>query len=185
MTVLARPLPRLLAVAGIQLLILLSILAFKQYTVWTAETVLLKTEPIDPRDLVGSYAVVRYEISTIDTAEVAGDNDVYGEVFVELREGEDGYWDAVAIHDGRDREFDDTVLIKGDAGYTYFSGNIAPKYNIRYGIEEIFIPEASGSQIPSGTSSRPVGVEVRVDRFGSADPRSFIIDDESIDLEQR
>jgi uncharacterized membrane-anchored protein len=179
----SRPLPRLLAVVGLQLLILLSIIGFKQYTVWTGETVLLKTQPYDLRDLLrGDYVTVRYDISTIDARTIAGDDDLYGDVYVELRQGADGYWEPVAVHNGREHEFDGTELIKGFAGYSYDGQST---YEIEYGIEEIFIPEGSGDQIPPSTRERPVGVEVKVDRFGNAVPRHFVVDGVPLDLERR
>lgn len=72
------PAKKLLIIVGIQFLVLLSVIGFKQYAVWTGETVLLKTTPIDPRDLLrGDFVAVEYQISTIDLDKVAQD-DAYG-----------------------------------------------------------------------------------------------------------
>lgn len=175
-----RPLTRILIVAGIQFLILFSIVGFKQYTVWTGETVLLKTQPVDPRDLLrGDYMRVRYEISTLDPAMLAGDRYASGDVYVELREGSDGYWQAVAIHDRREHSFEDTLLIKGQ-----MESRSPRSLDIEYGIEEIFIPEGSGGDLPVGLD-HVVAVEVKVDRFGNAVPRQFYVDGEPFELKRR
>lgn len=189
MSLLSRPLPKLIAVVALQFLILASVIGFKQYTVWTGETVLLRTQPVDPHDLVrGDHATVSYEISRLDSRDLAGDEDPYGDVYVELREGADGYWDAVAIHDERERAFDGTVLIKGTIERTgYIPGTARRDYSIyelTYGIEQVFIPEGSGDQIPATTDDTIVAVEVKVDRFGNAVPRRFFVDGVPLDLER-
>ena len=46
----------------------------KQMTLLTGKEVLLKTVPVDPRDLFrGDYVVLRYDISTIDLETVSTD----------------------------------------------------------------------------------------------------------------
>jgi len=177
----SRPLPKLILVAAVQLAILLSIIGFKQYTVWTSETVLLKVQPVDPRDLIrGDFIAVQYDISRIDTDDVAGDRYADGKVYVELERGDDGYWNAVAIHDDREHSFDGTVLIEGHTQRRSSSGILL----IEYGIEEIFIPEGSGADLPFGPD-HTVAVEVKVDRFGNAVPRRFFVNGEPFDLERR
>ena len=173
-------------VIAIQAVILLGVIGFKQYTVWTGETVVLETVPIDPRDLLrGDYVTVRYEISTLDTGDLAGDDSIDDTVYVELRREDDGYWRAVAVHEDRRRDFDDTVLLKGKV--TYQRGGFSrddDAYNIDYGIEEIFIPEGSGRTIDE-QRSRSLAVELKVDRFGNAVPRHLLVDGERLDLERR
>ncbi len=177
------PIRKLAIVVGVQVLILLSVLGFKQYTIWTGETVVLAVAPVDPRDLIrGDYMTVQYDISTLDPDKLAGDEYPSDRVYVELRESEGGTWDAVAIHDGRERSFDDTVLLKGDMKYRSFRNG--DELTVDYGIEEIFIPEGSGSQLPFG-DGHTVAVEVKVDRFGNAVPRRFLVDGEPFELERR
>ena len=178
-----KPIAKLAIVIAVQLLVLLSVIGFKQYTVWTGETVLLKVQPVDPRDLIrGDYVIVRYEISDIDTGQIAGDDYPYGTVYVELREDADGYWSAVAIHEDRDRTFDDTLLIKGKVNDAFVRGG-RNDLRIDYGIEEIFIPEGSGDQLPFG-NGHIIAVEVKVDRFGNAVARGFYVDGAPFELER-
>ncbi|HET6614863.1 MAG TPA: GDYXXLXY domain-containing protein [Dehalococcoidia bacterium] len=181
-----KPIVKLALVVGLQVLLLLSLIGFKQYTVWTGETVLLKVQPVDPRDLLrGDYITVRYDISTIDLDDVAGDDYVGGTAYVELREDRDGYWDAVAVHDDRARSFDDTVLIKAHViewNLNHRTGS--ERIELDYGIEEVFIPEGSGNQLSFG-DGHVVAVEVKVDRWGNAVPRRFYVDGEPFDLKRR
>jgi uncharacterized membrane-anchored protein len=173
-------LPKIGIVLAVQLLIIASVVGFKQYTVWTGETVRLAVAPVDPRDpFRGDYVTLTYDISRIDPDDLIGERYAYDTVYVELREGHDGIWDAVAIHDDRRREFEDTVLVKGKAEYLGGPDNLL---NIEYGIEELFIPEGSGRDIPW---DRNVAVELKVDRFGNAVLRHLLVDGEKLDLERR
>jgi uncharacterized membrane-anchored protein len=181
------PARKLLIIVGIQFLVLLSVIGFKQYTIWTGETVLLRTTPIDPQDLLrGDFVEVRYDISRLKRSDVEWDDApaCCGErVYVELEEQEDGYWTAVAVHLRRRHSRDGTVLIKGEAQGDYAEYEPST-VEIRYGIEQIFVPEGSGGDLPSGRD-HTVAVEVKVDRFGNAVPRRFFVDGQPFDLRRR
>jgi uncharacterized membrane-anchored protein len=178
------PAKKLLIIVGIQCLVLLSVIGFKQYTIWTGETVLLKTTPIDPRDLLrGDLIQVQYEISRLKRADVEWDDApicCYGTLYVELEKQDDGYWKAVAVHGMRRHSHDGTVLIKGEIQGEYELATA----EIQYGIEQIFIPEGSGGELPSGRD-HVIAVEVKVDRFGNAVPRRFFVDGQPFELRRR
>lgn len=177
------PLRKIALVVALQFLVLLGLLGFRQYTVWTGETVLLKVQPVDPRDLVrGDFVVLDYEISTIDLDQLAGDDELFDPtIYVELREGDDGIWQAIAVHNRRESSFDGTVLIRGK--YRFDSPQ-PERVRVRYGIENVFIPEGSGGDLPFG-EGHTVAVEVKVDRFGNSVPRRFFVDGEPFELKRR
>jgi uncharacterized membrane-anchored protein len=180
------PAKKLALVVAVQFLVLFSVIGFKQYTVWTSETVLLKVQPVDTRDLLRSYHTVEYEISRLDPASIAWDESAGRccgmPLYVELQKQDDGLWKAIAAHDGRTHTRDGTVLIKGEAQgrYTYSEQTVS----IRYGIEDIFVPEGSAGQLPTGRD-HTIAVEVKVDRFGNATPRHFVVDGQQVDLRRR
>jgi uncharacterized membrane-anchored protein len=181
---------KLLIVVAVQFAILLSVIGFKQYTEWTSTTILLRTAPVDPSNLTRSdFIALRYEISSIDRSTVTGDQCPGGDVYVELRRGGDGYWSAVAIHDRQvagsfartaSRMYSDSVLIKGTVQF----GDCRGKIDVHYGIEQVFIPEGNAGQLPTG-SGHTVAVEAKVDRFGNAAPRRFLVDGAPFKLERR
>jgi uncharacterized membrane-anchored protein len=176
-----KPIVKLAVVLGVQLFILLSLIGFKQYTIWTADTVLLKVQPVDPHDLLDSnYTSVRYEISSLELDDLAGDDDPEATIYVELQKQPNGYWEAVAVHDDRERSFDGTVSIEGEIDYRDYRNVI----EVHYGIEDIFIPEGSASQLPTG-EDHTVAVKVQIDRWGHSVPREFFIDGEPFPLERR
>lgn len=182
------PAKKLLIIVAVQLLVLLSVIGFKQYVIWTSETILLRIASNDPR-ILARNSFVSYEISTIDLDDVAGDDQYGGEVFVELQRGDDGYWVAVAVHGRRERTLDGTVLLRGDAGGFFddalgaWRPTSSGVMRVRYDIERIFVPESGAAALPSG-SGHVVAVQVRVDRFGDAVPEHFVVDGEPFDLKR-
>ena len=54
----------LVAALVLQVLVLLGLLGYARYPVWFGKEVVLRTVPVDPRDLLrGNYARLRYDIS--------------------------------------------------------------------------------------------------------------------------
>ncbi len=55
----------------LQVALLVGIIAYRQYWVATGEKILLRTAPVDPRDIFrGDYISLRYDISTLDLDDV-------------------------------------------------------------------------------------------------------------------
>jgi uncharacterized membrane-anchored protein len=89
----------------------------------------------------------------------------------------------------RERAFDGTVLLRGDAG-GFFDDNLGTwrptsggAIRVHYDIEQIFVPEGSAAALPTG-SGHVVAVRVKVDRFGDAAPQHFVVDGEPFDLKR-
>ncbi len=180
---------KLAIVAAVQILILLSIIGFRQWAVWTGHTVTLRVAAVDPHSLLqGQYPYVRYDISQIDRSSVRIVGKGTGDVYVELQRGSDGYWHAVAIHDGRGHAFKGTVLMKGHAArppqYPAKAPGSADVIYVTYGIENVSIAQGSARDVPSG-SGHDIGVEVQVDRFGQAVAKRFLIDGRPFGLHRR
>ena len=75
----------LVAALVLQVLVLLGLLGYARYPVWFGKEVVLRTVPVDPRDLLrGNYARLRYDISEAPMPEV-GVPRVGREVYVQLR----------------------------------------------------------------------------------------------------
>ena len=55
----------------LQVVLLIGIIAYRQHWVATGEKILLRTAPVDPRDIFrGDYVSLRYDISTLDLDEL-------------------------------------------------------------------------------------------------------------------
>jgi uncharacterized membrane-anchored protein len=83
----------------LQVVLLLGIVAYRQYWVATGEKILLKTAPVDPRDIFrGDYINLRYEISMLDLGKL-GVKERFKErekVYVILERNPDGTFDATS-----------------------------------------------------------------------------------------
>ncbi len=167
-----------LGAVALQFLILTAVIGYNQFTVWTGETVRLNVEPIDPRDpFRGDYVTLQYSISRLDLRRIAGNEAFFFDddrIYVELAPGADGVWQAVHAHHERRDVPHGHVLIRG----TVTDSEPQGPSRVRYGIEEVFIPEGSGPAIEeaSRTEGRLVTVEVSVDRYGRAIARRVLVD---------
>lgn len=154
----------LLAVIG-QIALVLLLILFKFTILSGGRSVLLKIEPVDPRDpLRGDYVVFQYQITNpmdyvIETFDYAtGETIEYNEgdtVYVELQ-NVDSYMEfdlggIAAIENVSKRKPDSGIFIKGvieDVTITQgLYENLVTDFTIKYGIEQYFIPEGTGQNI--------------------------------------
>ena len=149
------------AIVGCQLLVLAGLIAHKQITLVTGTTVLLKTVPVDPRDMFrGDYVVLRYEISRIDGWRLGSQpcrkRDA---VYVTLQK--QGRLHTVRSV-SRTPPDDGTLFIKG-----HVTDAAPASVSVEYGIESYFVPEGKGHDLERAAGSGLV-VEAAVDRYGHA-----------------
>lgn len=155
------------------LIILLSFMGSKLYTLSQGTEVNLKIVPVDPRDLFrGDYVILRYEISTLsknlymDPMEISEGQTV----FVQLAE-KDGYHIARRIN-----------RIEPEYGI-YLRGKIkritSSNMRIEYGIESYFVPEGTGRDLER--EMRGGAVKVAIDRKGNAVIKELIAREEAND----
>jgi uncharacterized membrane-anchored protein len=101
----------------LQILLLTGIIAYRQYWVSTGERILLRTEPVDPRDIFrGDYVVLTYEISNLDLSAL-GSNEKFSNkerIYVVLDKDKDGTFRPASVSKTvpTGRKF-----IQGRAGY--------------------------------------------------------------------
>ena len=120
--------------------------------------IVLKTAPIDPRDLLRGYFVrLSYDIGRIahNDLEVPVTEPELGDgykrrstIFVKLRPDREGFWGPVSLHrtrpveDSRSEPTSPTVIIRGKILYGSCSRRLLSvtdcKVSIRYGIEKFF-----------------------------------------------
>lgn len=121
--------------------------------------IVLKTEPVDPRDLLrGRYVRLNYTISNIPNVLFDLDEDMSLDsgaiVFVRLEEGANGYWKAVAAASVPPPETDEAVWIRGTARYGVWPAS--ESVTIEYGIERFYLPEPDAPEIEKRMRNRVV-----------------------------
>ena len=151
-------------------IILFGFIAFKEFTLQTGEEVLLKTRPIDPRDLFrGDYVILSYEISNLDANSLQKDVTEFKQedkVYVSLNKV-DNYGIASGVYINNPKE---GLILKGTIKNVQGS-----RLNIEYGIESYFVPEGKGREIER-LRGRNLDVKVAVDKLGNAIIKDLLID---------
>jgi uncharacterized membrane-anchored protein len=156
---------------AIQLVIIFSIIIFKMAVLAGGTEVLLKIEPVDPRDLLrGDYLTFSYEISNLASeffnySPIKDDETVYVPL---TRQGK--YWVATfgvqktkPVNDGK-------IFIKGKIANSY--GN---RIHVIYGIEDYFIPEGSGQDFTFW--SQEITAKIHIDKNGNAVLKQIYVND--------
>jgi uncharacterized membrane-anchored protein len=151
------------------------------------QDVLLKVEPVDPRDLLrGDYVTLTYEIRSIPVKLVT--NAPAGEfvpkdgpIFVRLGKDADGYW--------RPRSATlDTPAGEPAAGEIDIRGTVAGNWSIgsddaftvNYGMDRYYVPEGQGLAIEADMRTRPFGVLAAVGRDGTAQIKALMDGDKKL-----
>lgn len=166
----ARLLVAALAVTCLQIGFLSWIILARAAVLRDGTEVLLKVEPVDPRDLLrGDYVRLGYEISRIPVAMVtnmpADGTVAAGPVHVRLREGANGYWEPVSATLG---------TAPAGAGEVDLAGTVAAAWGVKpedtlsvdYGIDRFYLPEGEGLAIERDMRVRSFGIVAAVGADG-------------------
>ncbi len=140
-------------VAGI-LTLVLSSMVYSRIAILTdgAEIVLL-SRPVDPRDLFrGHYVTMTYDINNLNSCKVDIKHDfVRGQlVFVQMEEGDKGYWKAVSVSPRPLVSTKTTIILSGYARSSFKageSGRHCRRLRVRYGLEKYFAPKKRAKEL--------------------------------------
>jgi uncharacterized membrane-anchored protein len=166
-------------VAGLQTLILGTIIQSRASILSNGAEVLLKTAPVDPRDVLrGDYVVLYYDISSVPVQTVSGGIPAEpGErvLWVRLKKQEDGFWTVIESSFHELSPQPETVILRSQP---FYSGGLAAGDSIRveYGIERYYVPEGEGKPIEEARNDGNVAISVRVSPDGSPQIRSLLVD---------
>ncbi|MDR9762333.1 GDYXXLXY domain-containing protein [Rhizobium redzepovicii] len=166
-------------VAGLQTVILGTIIQSRASILNNGAEVLLKTAPVDPRDFLrGDYVVLNYDISSVRVQTVSGGIPAEpGEhtLWVRLKKQEDGFWTVIESSFHHLPPLPETVILRSQP---FYSGGLAAGDSIRveYGIERYYVPEGQGKPIEEARNGGNVAIAVRVSPAGSAQIRGLLVD---------
>lgn len=167
----------------LQLTIVLLIILFKIVILAGGTEILLKIEPVDPRDpLRGDYITFQYQISHIDTHlldDQVKNNDT---VYVLLKDT-GKYWVASRIK--KSKPVSKEVFLRGKiaSGGLSREKELFPsrssgvsRITVVYGIEEYYIPENKGARLNLGRGENEIYAKVAVDDDGKAVLKQVYVD---------
>lgn len=186
----------------LQVLVLIAMIAKKQWTLATGTPVVLATVPLDPRSLFrGDYVRLNYKISTLRLDSIAGDRNFkrHEKIFVLLQPGEtDAH--PLSVHRERPQPVAGQVVIKGEVLWAVansFPTEVATdssqsepenspqvstlpveQINVRYGIENYFVPEGEGRALEQPNEGEIIAMRVAVDKYGNAGIQAVLVNGE-------
>lgn len=174
-----------LLVALVQTAILGSMIEGRASILRSGTEVLLKTAPVDPRDLLrGDYVVLSYDISTIPAALIKGAKPQAGSwtpVHVRISPGADGFWTVTeASFESLPQQAGSVVLRSQPIEAYDWQWAEGGTLFATYGIERYYVPDGEGRVIEDGRNDRRVSVAARVSQDGVAQIRALMLDGEPL-----
>ncbi|MGO4623758.1 GDYXXLXY domain-containing protein [Ensifer sp. 2YAB10] len=139
--------------------------------------VLLKTVPVDPRDLLrGDYVILSYDISRLQPELFKGALPTQsGEVvlYVRLEKQSDGFWAATEASFQPLPLIGDSVVLRS-LPFSYYPSASLP-LTVDYGIERFYVPEGEGRTLEEARNAEALSVNIRVDGKGRAQIREIAV----------
>ncbi|TPJ80234.1 GDYXXLXY domain-containing protein [Mesorhizobium sp. B2-6-2] len=177
-----------LVLALVQIGFLSWIIAGRAAILRNGKEVLLKVQPVDPRDLLrGDYISLNNNISRIPVKLIA--NLPQGKfssddtaVVVRLKKGSDGYWQPTAAWFGKAPapagvdEADIAGHVGEGWGLSDPEATIAPDY----GIDRFYLPEGEGMAIQDDMRVRPFGIKLALASDGTAQIKALMDGDKTL-----
>ena len=177
-----------LVLALVQICFLTWIIAGRAAILRNGKEVLLKIEPIDPRDLLrGDYISLGYDMSRIPVKLIA--NIPQGKFFtddsaivVRLKKGADGYWQPTTAWFGK-------AQAPAGPDEADIAGHVAQGLDLRepemtiapeYGIERFYLPEGEGMAIQNDMRVRPFGIKLALSANGTAQIKALMDGDKTL-----
>lgn len=177
-----------LVLALVQIGFLSWIIAGRAAILRNGKEVLLKVQPVDPRDLLrGDYVSIGNNISRIPVKLIANiPADKFssddGSLVVRLRKGEDGYWQPTTAW------FDQAPSPAGP-DEADIVGHVAAGWDLRsadatiapdYGIDRFYVPEGEGLAIQDDMRVRPFGIKLALSASGTAQIKALMDGDKTL-----
>ena len=174
--------------AAVQIGFLSWIIAGRAAILRDGQEVLLKVEPIDPRDFLrGDYVRLSYEIRNvpvklIENAPAGEFVTEDGPIFVRLKKEEDGFWRA------RSASFAKPPAVAPEAGDVDIRGTVAGGWtlgpdasvSVDYGIDRYYVPEGEGLAIEQDLRERPFGILTAVAANGTPQIKALMDGDKKL-----
>jgi uncharacterized membrane-anchored protein len=172
-------------VAALVQVVLLTVMIVDRIQILREGTeVTLQARPIDPRDLLrGDYVVLGYDISQLPAGSLWNQPTARNPiVFVTLAPNRDGLYEAVSVHTDAVPVASPEVLIRGRvvSGATCARRTFCDKLQVRYNLENYFVPQGEGRKLEQARNQRKLTVVAAVLPSGRAAIKRLLLDGEPI-----
>lgn len=178
---LVRPLFAAILVAVLQTAFLGYMIESRASILRNGVDVVLKTVPVDPRDLLrGDYVILSYDVSSIPADKVTGgfpSEATDAQLSVRLEKQPDGFWDVAEASFGVLAPKEGSVIARSAPFYFYPAADSPQSsLNVDYGIERYYVPEGEGKVLEEARNASALSVTARVDDEGRMQIRLIAID---------
>lgn len=154
----------LLITAAAQLLILVGMIALRSVPLVTGRTVLVRVQPVDPRDLFrGDYVILSYDFSTLPNDGIEG---LSGQRWSEMK-GTTVYVPLVADSIPGHMRAEKVTINKPPSG-PFLRGQLGDYGRIKFGIEAYYVQERTGRKYELAIQKRRLSAELAVSPSGQA-----------------
>jgi len=164
----------LLVTVAAQLLILVGMIALRALPLITGQTVLVRVEPVDPRDLFrGDYVILSYPFSRVPPDQIGA---LSGEQLSSKKlEGRTVYVPLVPDSNGVHMR-GGTVTLEKPASGLFIKGHMKRYGSMEFGIESYFVEEGTGRRYERAIRDRHLSAELAVTSGGQAALKSLGIE---------
>lgn len=146
--------------------------------------VVLRTVPIDPRDLMrGEYVILNYDISRLPVALVQGEpphKSGLNYIYVVMAKQKNDMWEPqrAQFEPANDLK-DDEIMLRGEmeAPMQRYNGSTMP---VTYGIERYYVPEGEGRVLETAQIASKVDIVLSVNSKGVAAIRAIKVDGQTM-----
>ncbi len=170
-------------VAAVQTIVIGYVIESRASILENGSEVLLKTAPIDPRDLLrGDFVTLNYDISHVPASTVTGGMPAEaGEktLSVRLQKSSDGFWTIGESSFDTLAPKPDSVVVES-LPFSYYPVEPDQSFQVEYGIERFYVPEGRGHDLETARTDGKVSVAARVSSNGEAQIRTLMVDGQSV-----
>lgn len=140
--------------------------------------------PVDPRDLFrGDYVILGYAFGRNQVPVPEGTNQG-DKVYVTVKEAAPEQWEVVSTTADYVQPSDPSnVVLKGIVDYVYQAQGEPPKAQIRYGIENYFVPEGAGKELEAKVRDKKISAVLAVGASGDVAIKALVVDGERVHQE--
>jgi uncharacterized membrane-anchored protein len=157
----------LLVTAAAQLVILVGMIALRAIPLMTGQTVLVRVQPVDPRDLFrGDYVILSYDFSRVPREGIEGLSENESASWSKL-EGRTVYVPLVPDSNGVHMRAGKVTMEKPAAGL-FLKGRMKRYGSLEFGIEAYYVQEGSGLRYEQAIRDRQLTAELAVTSSGQA-----------------
>jgi uncharacterized membrane-anchored protein len=157
----------LLVTVVAQLVILVAMIALRAIPLITGKTVLVRVQPVDPRDLFrGDYVILSYEFSRVAPQDIVGLSKADSWKRSKY-EGRTVYVPLVRDTDGVHWRAEKATVVKPVSG-PFLKGQMQRYGSIQFGIESYYVQEGTGRTYEHAIRDRKLSAELAVTSGGQA-----------------